>query len=55
VKQIVPSTNWRLRLQLLMIRLMPYLPMNGLIIKKIREEVRVAANCIEIQDYRQPV
>jgi 2-polyprenyl-6-methoxyphenol hydroxylase-like FAD-dependent oxidoreductase len=55
VKQIVPSTNWRLRLQLLMIRLMPYLPMNGLIIKKIREEVRDAANRIEIQDYRQPI
>jgi 2-polyprenyl-6-methoxyphenol hydroxylase-like FAD-dependent oxidoreductase len=55
VKQMVPSSNWRLRLQLLMIRLMPYLPMSSLIIKKIREEVRVAANCIEIQDYHQSI
>lgn len=37
VKQMVPDANWRLHLQLLMIRLMPYLPMSGMIIEKIRK------------------
>ncbi|QXV66781.1 FAD-dependent monooxygenase [Mucilaginibacter sp. 21P] len=53
VKQMVPSSNWRLRLQLMMIRLMPYLPMGNLIIKKMLEEVSVAANGIRLHDYKQ--
>ncbi len=52
VEQIVPSSNWRLRLQLIMLRLMPYLPMSKLIIKKMLEEVSAAANGIIVPDYK---
>ncbi|QXV63776.1 FAD-dependent monooxygenase [Mucilaginibacter sp. 21P] len=52
VKQMVPSSNWRLRLQLMMLKLMPYLPMSNLIIKKMLEEVSAAANGIIVPDYK---
>ncbi|WP_294206986.1 FAD-dependent monooxygenase [uncultured Chryseobacterium sp.] len=51
VKQLVPSSNWRLNVQLMMIRLMPYMPMSNLIIKKMQEEVNAAANGIRLLDY----
>lgn len=54
VKQMVPSSNYSLTMQLLMIRLMPYLPMSGMIVKKIREEVYSAANGINLKTYINP-
>jgi 2-polyprenyl-6-methoxyphenol hydroxylase-like FAD-dependent oxidoreductase len=51
VHQMVPGHRFTLWLQLVMLRMMKYLPMNGLIIKKIKEQVIKASNKIILKDY----
>jgi len=51
VHQMVPSGGFKLWLQMVMLRLMKYMPMSGLIIKKIKEQVLKASNAIVLKDY----
>jgi len=51
IHQMVPTGGFKLKLQMLMLRLMKYMPMSGLIIKKIKEQVLKASNAIVLKEY----
>ncbi|MFC4586428.1 FAD-dependent monooxygenase [Sphaerisporangium corydalis] len=55
IKMIVPRSRAQIWIQTRMVRLMPYLPWKGFMIKKILEQITETANAITLRDYDVPV
>ncbi|GGW99563.1 FAD-dependent monooxygenase [Streptomyces noursei] len=45
------TSRWRIRLRMLMLRMLPYMPWKGAVAKKIAEEVQRVARAITLKDY----
>ncbi|MBO2452613.1 FAD-dependent monooxygenase [Actinomadura barringtoniae] len=54
VKQLVPATPARARLQSLMMRSLRFMPGKGMVLEKIMQPIREAANGIELKTYAAP-
>jgi 2-polyprenyl-6-methoxyphenol hydroxylase-like FAD-dependent oxidoreductase len=51
VHEIVPKSKFGLWMQIKLLRFMPYLPGTGIIIKKMKAKVKIAANAVELPQY----
>ncbi|MFD5327451.1 FAD-dependent monooxygenase [Streptomyces sp. NPDC127092] len=50
-KEMTVSSRWKIALRMLMVRTLPKTPWKNLIARKIREEIRKAANAVPLKDY----
>ncbi len=51
VKHMVPAKQWKIKMQLFMIRTLNYLPWRNAVVKKIARRVNEAANAVELKEY----
>ncbi|SHL01624.1 FAD-dependent monooxygenase [Streptomyces yunnanensis] len=53
-REMTVTSRWQIRLRMLMLRMLPYMPWKDAVAKKIAEEVQRAAQAITLKDYPAP-